>query len=81
MAAWRPGLIANGAFIGLTAFMAFMATFWLSGSRLAAWLCGAHVGLNAQAASGRGYLLSDYMAMMLVAVASAALIWAIRRGA
>lgn len=80
LAAWRPALIANGFFIAITGLAVFSLLRLLQAGVWASWLGAAHIWLNAQAATGRGYLLSDHWAMMLVAVASLALAWAWQRG-
>lgn len=78
--AWRPALFFNGVFIGLTGVSVFLIVMLLGAGRLAAWLGGLHVWLNGEAARGREYLLSDHLALLLVALASLASLWAYRRG-
>lgn len=76
---YRSAQWANGILIGLAGLALFAAGGMLTGSRLAAWLAGAHIWLNAEAAADRGYLISDYLALLLVAVAALALGLAVRR--
>jgi hypothetical protein len=79
-AAWRPALFLNGVFIGLTGLTLFFTVHILGFGRLAAWLSAFHIWANGQGARGREYLLSDHLAMLLVAFAGLTLVWAYQKG-
>jgi 4-amino-4-deoxy-L-arabinose transferase-like glycosyltransferase len=77
---WRPVLYANSVMIGLTGICVFVLVHLLDAGRLAAWLAGAHIWLNGEGARNRGYVLSDNLALLLIALASVVLVWAWRSG-
>lgn len=79
---WRPAQWLNIA-LGLVAAAAVGGAAWLlSASRPAALLAFGYVALNQHAFRGRHYLLSDYLALALVALATLLLVaWWPRRHA
>ncbi|MBM3559301.1 MAG: hypothetical protein FJX53_05370 [Alphaproteobacteria bacterium] len=72
--------LLNGALIGLAGLLVWLAIRGIAGERyrLAAWLGGAHIWLNFEAASSAEYAVSDYLALALGSGLVVALVHALR---
>ncbi len=66
----------NAALFAAAGFLVFLAARILFGNLPAAFAAGAHIWLNHEAHDGMFYMVSDYLAVFLVALTTLALVWA-----
>ena len=70
---------ANAGFLAASGALLFLVARALFGSLLAGFAAGGHIWLNHQAHDGLFYIVSDYFAVFLLALACMAVVWAWRR--
>jgi hypothetical protein len=76
---YRYVVLLNGLFIGVTGLLVYATVSVLGGGILARWLAGTAIWLNVQGAGEAGYVMSDYLALFLVALLSFLLAQAVQR--
>lgn len=79
-ATYRSAQWANGILVALTGLAVYLAAWLLTGRALPAFAAGGMIWLNNELAKARDDLMSDHLALLLLALAMAAAAWASRRG-
>ncbi len=70
---------ANAALVAVSGLLMFLAMRLLSGNLWAAWIAAGHLWLNHEFQDGLFYLISDYLAVFLMALTALLTAWAWRR--
>lgn len=75
---YDAALWLNAAFIGVAGLATWATAHRLTCSYLAAWVAAGYIWLNAEAATDKNYLISDWFAVFLAAASGLALVRAIQ---